>query len=196
MTNMIIPYRDDGPLAMAVGAATRGRIPPLLAAVAGAILPYAALTGRMNLAAIGAGWCALVAGLGSHSSHTGRMDWLVPPVLRATEYVFLGAVGFATGVPGPLVFALLCAVAYHHYDTVYRLRQRVEQPPWVTRAGLGWEGRMLIAVVAAVVGVATWVYGFLTAALGALFVAESVVSWVRAQNRSTLEDMEAEGPEE
>lgn len=193
-TTDIVSYRDDGPLAETVGAATRGRLSPLAFAALGALAPFVALSGRIGLAVLGAGWCALVAALGSHSAHDGRVDWLVPPVLRAAEYVFVAAVGLAAGVPGPLIFGLICAVAYHHYDVVYRLRQRVDHPRWVSRAGLGWEGRMIVVALAAFVGVATPVYLVLTVALGALFVAESVLTWVRAQHREAPEETKGEKP--
>lgn len=194
--NTIVSYRDDGPLAEAVGTLTRGRVSPLVLAVLGAVFPFAALTGRIGLATVGAVWCALVAALGSHSPHGGRLDWLVPPILRASEYVFLAAVGIAGGAPGPLIFGLICAVAYHHYDTVYRLRQGVDQPRWVARAGLGWEGRMILAALAALAGVVTPVYLALAIALGTVFVAESVQSWLRAQHGVAPEDTEGERPEE
>lgn len=196
LTNTIVSYRDDGPLAEVVGTITRGRASPLGFAALGAVFPFVALSGRTGLAALGAGWCALVAALGSHSRHGGRFDWLVPPILRAAEYVFLAAVGFAAGVPGPVIFGLVCAVAYHHYDTVYRLRQRVYQPRWVSRVGLGWEGRMIVVALAALVGAATLVYLALAIALGVLFVAESVLSWLRAQHGGAPEDTEGERPEE
>ncbi|MQA87160.1 MAG: hypothetical protein GEV03_21665 [Streptosporangiales bacterium] len=193
-------YRDDGLLALAVGTITSrnplGRLSPLPFALLGAAAPFVAISGRADLSAAGALWCALVAAVGSHSGHTGRLDWLVPAILRATEYVFLVAVGLAGGVPGPLIFGLICAVAYHHYDTVYRLRQGIDQPPWVSRAGLGWEGRMLIAGLAALVGMQTPGFAAMTAVLGTLFVVESVVSWMRAQRGGAPEDIEGERPEE
>lgn len=195
-TNTIVAYRDDGPLARAVAAIVHRRVPPLSFAALGAAAPFVALSGRAGLAAAGAGWCAVVAALGGSSRHSGRLDWLVPPILRAAEYVFLAAVGITAGVPGPVVFGLICALAYHHYDTVYRLRQRVAQPRWVSRAGLGWEGRMIVASLAALAGVATPVYLFLAVVLGAAFVAESVLSWMRARHREVADDTEAERPEE
>ena len=47
-------------------------------------------------------------------------------------------------------FALLCALAFRHYDLVYRLRHRGVAPPrWLDRAGGGWDGRLLAGFVLA-----------------------------------------------
>ena len=66
----------------------------------------------------------------------------------------------------PLCFALLAVLAFHHYDTVYRLRhQRLAPPAWLRAAGGGWEGRVLVACVLALAGVLG--PGLLVAAVGA-----------------------------
>ena len=44
----------------------------------------------------------------------------------------------------PAAFGLVAAVAYHHYDTVYRIRGGTGAPPhWLVRAIGGHEGRTL-----------------------------------------------------
>ena len=61
----------------------------------------------------------------------GALDWLVPPFFRAAEYLVLLALAARSGVPGvlPAAFGLVAAVAYHHYDTVYRIRGGTGAPP-------------------------------------------------------------------
>ena len=50
----------------------------------------------------------------------------------------------------PAAFGLVAAVAYHHYDTVYRIRGDAGAPPrWLVRAIGGHEGRTLVVVVLA-----------------------------------------------
>lgn len=60
------------------------------------------------------------------------VQWLGAPLVRAAEFAVLGGLGLAGGAPPALIFACLAAVAYHQYDTVYRVRQRASPPPaWV-----------------------------------------------------------------
>jgi hypothetical protein len=176
-------YRDDGPLGALIGRAGRGVavgetalcvLGGALLALAAALLPLEAIAGAAVVA-------VLLVAAGSQRPHAGRLAWLVPPLLRVLEYAFLiRLTAVADGDAMPLCFALLCVLAFHHYDTVYRLRhQRVPPPAWVRAAGGGWEGRVLAACVLALAGVLG--PGLLVAALGlgALFVTETVVSWVR-----------------
>jgi Family of unknown function (DUF5941) len=114
---------------------------------------------------------------------TGRLAWLVPPLLRALEYGGLIALTAAVDADAmPICFALLGVLAFHHYDTVYRLRTQGHPPPdWVRLAGGGWDGRLLIAAVLALVGGDALRAGMLAAAiaLALLFVGESVAGWIR-----------------
>ncbi|MFD0886596.1 DUF5941 domain-containing protein, partial [Streptosporangium algeriense] len=131
--------------------------------------------------------------------HLGRLDWLVPPLIRAAEFLTVILVGLAADVPKWLLFVLLYVVGYHTYDTVYRTRQSIWPPDWVFKAGLGWELRLLAIGAGAAFGAATWVVAALTLYLGVLFAVESVTSWVRLDKASALaqasDDLEA-SPEE
>lgn len=50
----------------------------------------------------------------------------------------------------PAAFGLVAAVAYHHYDTVYRIRGGTGAPPaWLVRVTGGHEGRTLLVTVLA-----------------------------------------------
>jgi hypothetical protein len=181
----LIAYRDDGPLAAAFGLLTRGQLPSLPGAVAGGliagVLLLIGLAEQRGPLLFAPALALLLSAPGAGHPHSGRLDWLVPPIIRATEYGFLGALGLGQGVWPPLVFILLGVLAYHHYDTVYRTRQRLWPATWVFRAGLGWEGRTLIAAAAAFAGVLPYAYAALAAYLGVLFVTESVVTWTRTE---------------
>ena len=93
-------------------------------------------------------------------------------------------------------FALLAAVAFRHYDSVYRIRHQGAAPAaWVRDIGGGWDGRLLVAYVLLVSGAVT--VGFYVAAglLAAVSVAESVASWVsfsRAERPAMYADEEDE----
>lgn len=84
----------------------------------------------------------------------GPLDWLIPPFFRFGEYVTVLALAAKADVPGalPAAFGLVAAVAYHHYDTVYRIRGGSGAPPhWLVRTTGGHEGRVLLTVVLAAV---------------------------------------------
>lgn len=82
----------------------------------------------------------------------GALDWLVPPLFRAAEYLTVMGLAVRADVPGalPAAFGLVAAVAYHHYDTVYRIRGGTGAPPhWLVRTTGGHEGRVLLTAVLA-----------------------------------------------
>lgn len=189
-------YRDDGVISRVLGDLARGQLPPLLptlvaAGLTGVILVIG-LTSDDLLALCAPVALLLLAGPSSTHPHNGRLDWLVPPVIRAIEYGYLAVLGFAQGVPSPLVYTLLAVLVYHHYDTVYRTRQGLWPPDWVFLAGLGWDGRMLIAALAALIGIPTLGYAFLAVYLGALFGWESVKTWLATERGSAEIDLEQE----
>jgi hypothetical protein len=197
----LIAYRDDGPIANALGRLTKGQLPPLLpllvAGIVTAILLGAGVSGQTSPAVFAPVLVLLLAGPGSTHPHSGRLDWLVPPIMRAIEYGYLATLGFAHGVSKPLVYAFLGVLAYHHYDTVYRTRQRLWPAKWVFVAGLGWEGRLLIAAVATLAGKLSIVLAVLGVYFALLFGIESVYTWVRTGTGSgvmvNLEEEEEAG---
>ncbi|WP_433176030.1 DUF5941 domain-containing protein [Actinoallomurus sp. CA-150999] len=179
----LVAYRDDGPIAHALGRLTKGQLPPLLpllvAGIVTAILLVAGVNGQTSPAVFAPVLVLLLAGPGSTHPHSGRLDWFVPPLMRAIEYGYLATLAFAHDVSKPLVYAFLFVLAYHHYDTVYRTRQRLWPAKWVFVAGLGWEGRMLIAAVATLLGKLPIVLAVLGVYFLLLFGIESVYTWVR-----------------
>ncbi|CAM3633730.1 hypothetical protein GCM10009799_26020 [Nocardiopsis rhodophaea] len=184
--------RDDGHLSVALGRLAAGALPPLLPALAGALVVGVLLLaglGRLSGITLFAPAAALLlAGVASGHPHDGRFDWMVPPVLRGTEYLYLLALGYGSGVPGPLVFVLLTAVVLHHRDAVRRPGCGVRPPAWITRAMLGWDGRMLLIACGGVLGWLPFAYGVLAGYLVVLLVGEATRSWL-ATPVTTLADV-------
>ena len=178
--------RDDGPLARFAGAVVRGQLVPLPPAVAGltatvllATLGLRDLAGLVLLTPVAA---MLLAAPGSAHPHDGPLDWLTPLVIQAGEYVYLAALGFAKGIPGPLVFALTGLVALRHLDAAYRARRPL--PAGDPRGGIGWEGRMLVAGVGVMLSVGPLSYLTLTVYLLWLLSSGSLASWLAARTHS------------
>jgi Family of unknown function (DUF5941) len=180
--------RDDGLLATALGRAvgSRLRVPPVLVVAAGVapLLVAIAIAGddaSWGLVAAVVGWAVLVAGASSgRLPPRDRLRWMVLPALRLAEYaglLWIAAVAGADAVPA--AFALLCAIAFRHYDLVYRMRQRRPGPPrWLDRAAGGWDGRLGAALLLAVAGALPAAFYVAAAVLGAAFVAEAVTGWM------------------
>ena len=157
-----------------------------MAAVVTGILLAAGVTGQTSPAIFAPVLALLLAGPASAHPHSGRLDWLVPPIMRAIEYGYLATLAFAHDVSKPLTYAFIGVLAYHHYDTVYRTRQRLWPAKWVFRAGLGWDGRLLIAAVATLAGVLPLTIAVLTVYLGLLFGVESIYTWTRTGTGSGI----------
>jgi len=193
-------YRDDGPLALALGRVPRPSLPAsgLVIAGAAALLAVVAATGE------GASWplagatlaVAVVAGgLSAGQPLRDRLRWAVPPALRVAEYagiLWVGAIAGGTAVPA--AFVLLLAITFRHYDIVYRLRHRGVTPPrWLNRAAGGWDGRLLASF--ALAAAAAVPAGFYAAAalLAIVFVGEAVAGWAtfeRSRQPDVYEDEE------
>lgn len=178
----LLAYRDDGPIACALGRPARGQLPPLppmlVASIVCAVLLIARIDTHGGLALLAPALVLLLlGGPGSAHTHAGRLDWAVPVIIRVIEYSYLAMVGFSHGVPKPLVFAFIGVLAFHHYDTVYRIRQGLWPPGWVFRAGLGWDGRMLLAALGALTHSTPVLYTVLSIYLGVLFTGEAIHTW-------------------
>jgi hypothetical protein len=190
-------YRDDGPIALALG---RIGVP----APASALVLAGVAVPAIALAVAGAGaswwfvgatvaWLVLLAGIACGRPLRDRMRWVVPPALRAAEYGALLWIGAVAGAL-PAAFALLCAITFRHYDIVYRLRQRGEIPPrWLNRAAGGWDGRVLAALALGAAGALPEGFHIAAGLLAVVFAAESIHSWLtfgRAQQAPVYEDEE------
>jgi hypothetical protein len=199
-------YRDDGPLAAAIGRAAGrvGRFPvPAMAMLllgAGAILALAAFAGRdasTGLAAGGVAWLVVTVGLTSGRWPKESFHWAVPPLVRLGEYAALAwLAALADAVPA--AFALICALTFRHYDLVYRLRHRAEVPPrWLNLLAAGWDGRVIIAWILLALGALPEAMYVWAGLLGAVSVAETVAAWRRFERgRGTageFDEVEGEG---
>jgi hypothetical protein len=126
-------------------------------------------------------WFVIFAGLSSATPHTDRLRWLVPPLLRLGEYSAI--VWIAVNARDPAAasaFAVLCVLAFRHYDLVYRLRhQGVPPPEWLAILAGGWDGRLILGGLLLVAGALPAGFYVLAGLLGAVLVTESVASWVR-----------------
>ncbi|MFB8244234.1 DUF5941 domain-containing protein [Streptomyces sp. NPDC055952] len=116
----------------------------------------------------------------------GALDWLVPPLFRAAEYGTVLVLAAKADVNGalPAAFGLVAAVAYHHYDTVYRIRGNAGAPPaWLVRSLGGHEGRTLLVTVLAALLTApqfTVALTVLAVAVALVVLVESIRFWVAA----------------
>ncbi|MFI6770373.1 DUF5941 domain-containing protein [Streptomyces sp. NPDC050355] len=184
---------DSGPLAELVAGGARGRgrtgsyLAPVMAFLSAAVLlvwvifeddPASWLT-------VGVAACsALLAGAAVARPLKGALDWLVPPFFRAGEYTAILVLAARSDDPGalPAAFGLVAAVAYHHYDTVYRIRGGTGAPPrWLVRATGGAEGRVLaITVLAAALSPSGFTIALtaLAVVLALLVLTESIRFWV------------------
>jgi hypothetical protein len=199
-------YRDDGPLARALGV-TLGRalrLPAAILALLAALPVFVAIalegSGASHaLAAAVVAWAVLLGGASSGRPHDGRFRWAVPPLLRALDYaglLWIASLASSGAVDG--AFALLGALAFRHYDLVYRVRHQAAEPPaWVGVVAGGWEGRLIAGCVLLSAGALPAGFFVAAALLGALFVGESAASWRRfmaGTNRVEFEeDEEDEG---
>ena len=149
MTDLVKLYRDDGPLARALGA-TLGRVVP----VAPELLILAGLVPLLAVAAIGGGdvvapggrrrarLAVLTVGASSGRRGADKSRWAEPPLVRATEYAALIWIAALEGADAyPAAFALLAALTFRHYDLVYRLRHLGDDPPRLGQRARGRLGR-------------------------------------------------------
>jgi hypothetical protein len=189
-------YRDDGPLARAIGL--RLPVAPLAPLLVGGV-PLAvaiAATGddaSNGLIAAAVAWFVIWGGISSGAPHSDRVRWAVPPALRLAEYsavIWIAANAGASSLPA--AFAFLAVLAYRHYDLVYRLRhQGVAPPAWIGFGG--WDGRLILSVLLLLLGLLPAGFFVAAALMAVVFVAETVASWrrfTRAAGQAGLYDDE------
>jgi hypothetical protein len=176
---VVLRCRDDGVISRWFGRLVRGQLmplpPALLALAAVALLAHLGLRDLPGLLILAPALVMLVAAPGSSHRHDGRFDWLVPAVLQGAQYIYIAALGLASGVPVAVTFGLCAVVALRYADLGSPgspvLAARCG--PWARRgrepgAWLGWEGRMIVCGLGAAMGIAMFAYVALAAYLGAL----------------------------
>ncbi|MFE2279065.1 DUF5941 domain-containing protein [Streptomyces sp. NPDC059454] len=186
---------DSGPLAQALTGPLKNpaRRLPGFTAPAVALLGGLAVVATAVLTGFGGPWTTVAAcgyvltsALAVARPLKGALDWLVPPFLRAAEYGTVLALAADADVNGalPAAYGLVAAVAYHHYDTVYRIRGNAgASPRWLVRAIGGHEGRTLaVAVLAALLTASQFTVALtvLAVAVALLVLVESIRFWVSA----------------
>lgn len=84
-----------------------------------------------------------------------RGGWAIPAGLRLLELGIVAVIALIW-LPAATVLAFwwIAIIAFHHYDVLYRALQGVATPRWLTWAGLGWDGRTVLIVLAALGGLA------------------------------------------
>lgn len=201
----ITVYRDDGPLARALGSLLGRTLrlpgPALILIALVSLVAAVAIGGGDTPRAVAAGvlaWVLLLAGASSGTRPRPRIQWAEVPLLRATEYVALTWIAALDGPDSyPAAFALLAALTFRHYDLVYRLRHRGVTPArWLSAIAGGWDGRLVVAFLLLVTGALPAGYFVAAAVLGTLFVAEAGYAWLavgRVQRPYEYDDEEDEG---
>jgi hypothetical protein len=192
---VVLRCRDDGAISRWFGSLVRGQLMPLpaaLLALAGvAMLAHLGLRDLPGFLMLAPAIVMLVAAPGASHRHGGRFDWLVPAVLQGAQYIYIVALGSATGVPAAVTFVLCAAIALRYADlgsagspalpARHRgdaagaaagpgegergERERGEREPGERGAWMGWEGRMTICGLGAAAGIAMFAYLALAAYL-------------------------------
>jgi phosphatidylglycerophosphate synthase len=108
-------------------------------------------------------------------SFSKRFDWLEPSLLRALELGYLIVLFQTTGNLGLAGFVVLFAIAYHHYDSLYRAMQNESKPVWLSSLGLTVPGRLALLTGAVLMGFDLTVFA---AYFFLLFLVVGSVQWV------------------
>jgi hypothetical protein len=113
-------------------------------------------------------------------------------LLLGAQILYLTATGLGARVPGPVIFALGAVLLLRYADLAFPGRpvmlarsRRPDEERGERGTALGWEGRLLIAGLAAALGIATFAYLALTAYFGFLICAKVVTGSVARQEEPT-----------
>ncbi len=83
-----------------------------------------------------------------------RWNWANPMINRLVEMGFVAGIAivwFPQWIT--LAFGYLFIVAFHHYDNLYRALAGSRAPRWLTWGALGRDGRTIIVLIAALIGI-------------------------------------------
>ena len=106
---------------------------------------------------------------------TNRFDWLMPSVLRLLEGAILIQIAVTTDLDKSVIFLLLLAILFSHYDNMYRALQGEKKPIWLSIAGGFIFGRLFLIALWIWFG---WSLTILVYYFCALFFVLSSVQWV------------------
>jgi hypothetical protein len=113
---------------------------------------------------------------------TNRFDWLEPSLLRLIEGSVFIAMAFITDLDRSVLFLLLFAILFNHYDNMYRALQGETKPKWLSIAGGFIVGRLLMIAVLVWAGISLLPLLYY---LGALFFVLSSIQWVASRKAVT-----------
>ena len=107
-----------------------------------------------------------------------RFDWLQPSILRLLEGAFYIALAITTDLDRSLLFLLLFAILFNHYDNMYRALQSEAKPKWLSFVGGFIAGRLLVVSIFVYFGISLQplLYYF-----AVLFFVISSVQWVASR---------------
>jgi hypothetical protein len=108
---------------------------------------------------------------------TNRFDWLEPSILRLVEGVIFIELAIISDIDRSLIFLLVFAIIFNHYDNMYRALQGERKPKWLAIAGGFIFGRLLVIPV--------WIYFGLSITIlvyyfSILFFVISSVQWIQS----------------
>jgi hypothetical protein len=107
-----------------------------------------------------------------------RFDWLVPSILRLVEGAVFIVLAFRTDLDRSVLFLLLFAILFNHYDNMYRALQGEAKPKWLSIAGGFIAGRLLVVAALLWFGISLLP---LLLYLATLFFIVSSVQWIASR---------------
>ena len=110
-----------------------------------------------------------------NKSSTNRFDWLEPSLLRLLEGAIFIELAVVTNLDRSVIFSLLFAILFNHYDNMYRALQGERKPTWLSIAGGYIFGRLLLVVLWIWLG---WSLTILVYYFSALFFIVSSTQWI------------------
>ena len=110
-----------------------------------------------------------------NKSSTNRFDWLEPSLLRLLEGAIFIELAVVTSLGRSIIFLLLFAILFNHYDNMYRALQGERKPTWLSIAGGYIFGRLLLVVLWIWLG---WSLTILVYYFSALFFIVSSTQWI------------------
>ena len=110
-----------------------------------------------------------------NKSSTNRFDWLEPSLLRLLEGAIFIELAVVTSLGRSIIFLLLFAILFNHYDNMYRALQGERKPTWLSIAGGYIFGRLLVVALWIWLG---WSLTILVYYFSALFFVVSSIQWI------------------